>query len=45
MFFTKKKVIEHKSCVLISSTAFVWHISHSTKNSARYYHKCLYVLM
>ena len=30
-----KKVIEHKMCVLIFSTTFVWNISHSKKNSAR----------
>jgi hypothetical protein len=27
-------------CVLIFSTTSVWSISHSKKNSARYYHKC-----
>ena len=32
----KKKVTEHKMCVLISSTTFVWNISHSKKNWARY---------
>ena len=41
----RKKVIEHKMCVLILSTNFVWNISHSTKDSAKYYHKCTYVLM
>jgi len=35
-----KKAIEHKICVLIFSTNFVWNISHSKKNSATYYHKC-----
>jgi hypothetical protein len=35
-----KKVIEHIMCVLIFSTTFVWNISHSKKNSVRYYHKC-----
>jgi hypothetical protein len=35
----RKEVIEHKMYVLISFTTFVWHISHSRKNSARYY-KC-----
>jgi hypothetical protein len=27
----RKKVIEHKMCVLISSTIFVWNISHSKR--------------
>ena len=31
----RKKVTEHKMCVLISSTLFVWYISHSMKNWAR----------
>ena len=30
----KKKVIEHKLCVLTSSTSFVWNISCSKKNWA-----------
>jgi len=30
-------------CVLIFSTASVWNISHSKKNSARYYHNCTQV--
>ena len=30
--FSKKKVIEHKMCVLIFCTAFVWNISHSKEN-------------
>jgi hypothetical protein len=33
----RKKVTEHKMCVLIFCTTFVWNISHSKKNSARYY--------
>jgi hypothetical protein len=32
-------------CVLIFSKTFVWNISHSKKNSARYYHKCTQVFM
>jgi hypothetical protein len=33
-----KNVIEHKMCALIVSTNFVSNISHSKKNSAKYYH-------
>ena len=40
-----KKVTEHKKCVLILSTNFVWNISHSKKNSTRYWHKCQNVFM
>ena len=32
----RKKAIEHKMCVFIFSTTFVWNISHSKKNLARY---------
>ena len=32
----KKIVTEHKVCVLIFCTTFVWNISHSKKNWARY---------
>jgi len=35
-----KKFIEHKMCVLTFSTTSVRNISHSKKNSARYYQKC-----
>jgi hypothetical protein len=38
-------VIEHKVCILIFFTTSVGNISHSKKNSARYYHKCTYVVM
>ena len=41
----KKIVIEHKICVLISSTTFVWNISHSKKSWARYGHKHILVFM
>ena len=37
----KKKVIEHKMCVLTFSTTFVRNVSLSTKNSEIYYHKHL----
>ena len=40
----RKKSIEHKVCVLIFSTKFVINISHSKKNSARYYQKYTYML-
>jgi hypothetical protein len=40
-----KNVIEYKMCVLIFSTTFIWNISHSKKNSLRYYHKCVNVFM
>jgi hypothetical protein len=43
--FRKKKVIGHKMCVLIFSTVFVWHISHSKKNRARYDQKCILVFI
>jgi hypothetical protein len=34
--FRKKKIIEHKFCLLIFSTNFVWNISDSRKKWARY---------
>jgi len=37
--FSGKRFIEHKMCVSVFSTTFVWNVSHSKKNSARYYHK------
>jgi len=36
----KKNVTEHKICVLTFSTNPVENMSHSKKNSARYYHEC-----
>jgi len=38
-----KEVTEHKMCVLIFSTSFVWNISHSKKKWARYDQKCILV--
>ena len=38
-------VTEHKMCVLIFCTDFVWNISNSKKNSARYDQKCISVCM
>ena len=43
--FEKKTFIEHKMYVLIFSTTFVWHISHSKKNGARYNQKRPVVFM
>ena len=40
--FGEKKLLNIK-CVLISSTTFLWNISHSKKNWARYDQKCISV--
>jgi len=40
----RKKVIEYKMCVLVSSTTLSWNISYSNKNSGMY-HKCTEVFM
>jgi hypothetical protein len=37
----EKKTLFNMKCVLIFSTKFFWNISHSTKNSALYYHEIL----
>jgi len=37
----RKKVIEHKMCISISSTKRIWKIYHSKKNWARYDQKCV----
>jgi hypothetical protein len=39
----RKMVTEHKMCLLIFSTTFVWNISHSKKISERHYYKCTYM--
>jgi hypothetical protein len=36
----KKNNIEYEMCFLIFSTTFVWNISHSKKNAARYDQEC-----
>ena len=41
----RKKVTQHKTRVLIFYTHFIWNMSHSKKNSARYCHKCGNVFM
>jgi hypothetical protein len=40
-----KEVIEHKMCVLIFSTTFIWNISHFKKNRARYDQNYILVFM
>jgi len=39
--FRKKKVIEHKMCVSIFSSTFVWNTSYSKKNGARCDKNCV----
>ena len=41
----KKKVMEHKMWVWISSTTFVWNIFHSTKNWVGYDQKSIFIFM
>jgi hypothetical protein len=43
--FRKTNVFEHKICVLISSANFIWNISHSKKNWARYEQKRISAFM
>jgi len=40
MIFGEKKGFWTIMCVLSFFTTFVWNVSHSKKNSKRYYHKC-----
>jgi hypothetical protein len=44
MIFEKKKLF-NTICVFVSSTIFVWNISRSKENWARYDQKCLVVFM
>ena len=41
----REKRVDHKTCVLIFSTTFLYSISHSKNNSARYCHKCENIFM
>jgi hypothetical protein len=41
----REKVTEHKMCVSIFSTTFVWNITHYNKNWARYDQNCISVFM
>jgi hypothetical protein len=43
--FRGEKIIEHKMCVLIFATTFVWNVSHSRKNWAIYGKKCVSVFL
>ena len=54
MFFThylikgkiiEKNFIQHKMCVLIFSTNFVWKFCHCKKNLVRYDKKCTMIFM
>ena len=45
IFREQKWGIEHKMCVMIFCTKFVWNIFHSKNNSARYGHKCTSVFV
>jgi hypothetical protein len=42
-WFSGVGAMEYNTCVSIISTPSVRNISHSEKNSARYYHECTYV--
>jgi hypothetical protein len=41
----REKVIEHKMCVLTFSVNFIRNVSHSKKNSVRYYDNYIYVFL
>ena len=36
--------VEHKMCILVFSTTCLWNVSHSKKNSEKYYYKCTFGL-
>jgi hypothetical protein len=42
--FSEKKVVEHKKCISFSCTYFVWNISHSKKNWAKFINHVKYSL-
>jgi hypothetical protein len=42
---SRKNVTEHKMCVLIFYTTFIWNVSRSKENSARDCRKCTYVFI
>ena len=45
-YLIKGKIFdEHQMCFSIFPTTFVWNISHSNNNWARYYRKCISVFM
>ena len=43
--YSTKKSIEHKMCIMIFSTSFVWNISHSKRNRTRYDQTCILTAM
>ena len=43
--FGEKKVIDHKTCVLIFSISFVWNISHPKNIWARCDQKCIFACL
>ena len=45
IFEKKTTYFEHQMCVLIFCTKFAWKMSHSKKNLARYYQRCILVFM
>jgi len=43
--FSKKNIIEYKMCIVIFSASFIWNVSLSKNNLARYDKKCILVFM
>jgi hypothetical protein len=41
----RKKVTEHKMCVLIFSATLIWNFSHFKEKEAKYFHKCENIFM